>query len=455
MNKRIRTAIMILLVGLVALLGLQLLWTMSAYRSECRTLTQKAAVLADRAVSGYLWINAFTRYDSIQARYGRDMVPFLGGIDYHGQKLTMKIYDPQSGDYRRIEKKYDLLAEFATNADPNSVLYHVCGVDPERFDRMLDSLFRCNGIRTPHVVETVDRLTGAVLRTTAREGDDRRFTIRCDTLPLGIDDKEGLVVRFDGSLSGMPARLRAILLTSLVITLFIAILLVLLIRILIGQQRQSDFREEFVHHLIHEIRNPIAYLKRVLANPDDKEFPRRLQTAEGKIRRIDLLIEKLLSASSERLDIELRKVDIRRLLDDIRASYPDAEPEVEIEEGITAFRADPVHLSNALYNLVDNAVKYSPAAEKRVAIRCYLQSGMLCIDVRDWGVGIPGEFRPLVFDRYFRVPARRSTGATGFGLGLSYVRMVAEAHGGKVSLTACRPGSRFTLRIPYTPCDDQ
>lgn len=454
MNKRIRTAIMILLVGLVALLGLQLLWTASAYRSECRTLTQKAAVLADRAVSGYLWINAFTRYDSIQARYGRDMVPFLGGIDYHGQKLTMKIYDPQSGDYRRIEKKYDLLAEFATNADPNSVLYHVCGVDPERFDRMLDSLFRCNGIRTPHVVETVDRLTGAVLRTTAREGDDRRFTIRCDTLPLGIDDKEGLVVRFDGSLSGLLARLRAILLTSLVITLFIAILLVILIRILIGQQRQSDFREEFVHHLIHEIRNPIAYLKRVLANPDDKEFPRRLQTAEGKIRRIDLLIEKLLSASSERLDIELRKVDIRRLLDDIRASYPDAELDVEIEEGITAFRADPVHLSNALYNLVDNAVKYSPE-RKRVAIRCYRQSGMLCIDVRDWGVGIPPEFRPLVFDRYFRVPARRSTGATGFGLGLSYVRMVAEAHGGKVSLTACRPGSRFTLRIPYTPCDDQ
>ena len=453
MNKRIRTAILILLVGLVALLGLQALWTMSAYRSECRTLTQKAAILTDRAVAGYLWINAFTKYDSIQARYGRDMLPFLGGIDYHGQKLTMKIYDPQSGDYRRIEKKYDLLAEFATNADPNSVLYHVCGVDPERFDRMLDSLFRRNGIRTPHVVETVDRLTGAVLRTTAREGDDR-FTIRCDTLPLGIDDKEGLVVRFDGSLSGMPARLRAILLTSLVITLFIAILLVLLIRILIGHQRQSDFREEFVHHLIHEIRNPIAYLKRVLGEPDNKEFPRRLQTAEGKIRRIDLLIEKLLSASSEQLDIELRTVDIRRLLDDIRTSYPDAELDVEIEEGITAFRADPVHLANALYNLVDNAVKYSPE-RKRVAIRCYRQSGMLCIDVRDWGVGIPPEFRPLVFDRYFRVPARRSTGATGFGLGLSYVRMVAEAHGGKISLTACRPGSRFTLRIPYTPCDDQ
>lgn len=454
MNKRIRTAIMILLIGLVALLGLQALWVSSAYRSECRTLTQKAAILTDRAVAGYLYINAFSWYDSMRTRYGDGRQYYSGGIDYHKQKLTVKIYDPQSGDYRRIEKKYDSQAEFATNADPNSVLYHVCGVDPERFDRMLDSLFRRNGIRMPHVVETVDRLTGAVLRTTAREGDDRRFTIRCDTLPLGIDDKEGLVVRFDGSLSGLLARLRAILLTSLVITLFIAILLVILIRILIGQQRQSDFREEFVHHLIHEIRNPIAYLKRVLGEPDNKEFPRRLQTAEGKIHRIDLLIEKLLSASSERLDIELRKVDIRRLLDDIRASYPDAELDVEIEEGITAFRADPVHLSNALYNLVDNAVKYSPE-RKRVAIRCYRQSGMLCIDVRDWGVGIPPEFRPLVFDRYFRVPARRSTGATGFGLGLSYVRMVAKAHGGKISLTACRPGSRFTLQIPYTPCDDQ
>ena len=454
MNKRIRTAILILLVGLVALLELQALWVSSAYRSECRTLTQKAAILTDRAVAGYLWINAFSWYDSMQTRYGHDMAPFLGGIDYPGQKLSVKIYDPQSGDYRRIEKKYDSQAEFATNADPNSVLYHVCGVDPERFDRRLDRRLSGDGNCTAHGGATGDRLTGAVLRTTARKGDDRRFTIRCDTLPLGIDDKEGLVVRFDGSLSGLLARLRAILLTSIVITLFIAILLVLLIRILIGQQRQSEFREEFVHHLIHEIRNPIVYLKRVLAKPDDAEFPRRIPIAEAKIRRIDLLIEKLLSASSERLDIELREVDIRRLLDDIRASYPDAELDVEIEEGITAFRADPVHLSNALYNLVDNAVKYSPE-RKRVAIRCYRQSGMLCIDVRDWGVGIPGEFRPLVFDRYFRVPAHRSTGATGFGLGLSYVRMVAEAHGGKVSLTACRPGCRFTLRIPYTPCDDQ
>ena len=98
MNKRIRTAILILLVGLVALLGLQALWVSSAYRSECRTLTQKAAILTDRAVAGYLYINAFSWYDSMRTRYGDGQQYYSGGIHYPGQKLSVKIYAPQSGD---------------------------------------------------------------------------------------------------------------------------------------------------------------------------------------------------------------------------------------------------------------------------------------------------------------------------------------------------------------------
>ncbi len=74
----------------------------------------------------------------------------------------------------------------------------------------------------------------------------------------------------------------------------------------------------------------------------------------------------------------------------------------------------------------------------------------VCVSVKDWGIGIPLEFQILVYDRYFRVPHKKSVNVSGFGLGLSYVKMVARAHGGTVSFTSIyKQGSEFTIGIPY------
>ena len=147
--------------------------------------------------------------------------------------------------------------------------------------------------------------------------------------------------------------------------------------------------------------------------------------------------------------IRKQEVDIRAVLENIRASYPDTALHTEIAQDIPTFRADPVHYGNALRNLVDNAVKYAPEI-KRILIRCEVENGYISVSVRDWGMGIPLEFQPLIFERYFRVPPKKSVDVSGFGLGLSYVKMVAEAHGGDISfMSVYRQGSEFTIRIPY------
>lgn len=88
--------------------------------------------------------------------------------------------------------------------------------------------------------------------------------------------------------------------------------------------------------------------------------------------------------------------------------------------------------------------------KKRIAIRCYLEKNHVCVSVKDWGIGIPLEFQILVYDRYFRVPHKKSVNVSGFGLGLSYVKMVARAHGGTVSFTSIyKQDSEFTIGIPY------
>ena len=113
----------------------------------------------------------------------------------------------------------------------------------------------------------------------------------------------------------------------------------------------------------------------------------------------------------------------------------------------TAF-IDPVHLSNALQNLLDNAVKYSPE-DKAIAVRTFNRENNFCIAVRDNGIGISPSAQKKIFEKFFRVSQADLHIAKGFGIGLSYVREVARLHGGKVEVES-EPGkgSTFTLSIP-------
>lgn len=360
------------------------------------------------------------------------------------------VFDPKTQEYNKYERKYTDQADLVKYGAGLSFLYHVCGLDFEQFVKWLNIQFYKNNIRIPYIVEKVDTQTGAVLESTDPElSSDSDYTTLCDTLHLGIQGSDGIVVKFDGSYSGTIAQIRLITLLSFGITLLVAVILFGVIRVVVYQQKISEFRENFVRHMIHEIRNPIAYLKRALEFSASSNTDKNLRTASAKIGTINLLIEKLLSATSNKLDIDKRPVEIGRIFDDIRASYPDADLTTEIEPGLTPFRADPVHWVNALLNLVDNAIKYSPD-RTRVSIRCFRDNELICVSVADRGIGIPPEYKSLIFDRYYRVPSKRSVPISGFGLGLSYVRMVAEAHGGAVTVRSTyKQGSEFTIRIPY------
>lgn len=444
MNKRVKIAILIALIGVIAILGLQMLWISTSYRLEQKKLIQRAAPLTDQIVQSVILKNSGVWWDLMQARYGKNIKPYIGGIGHDDSLAVIKVYNPTTGLYNHFERKC-IGPDFAKYGLGTYMLYHVCGLDIEQYNQQLDSAFQANDIYIPYIIEKVNTQTGRVLKSTNKELDDGDFTVICDTLELGITGTDGVVVKFDGSYSGMFAQIRFILMSSFVITLLVAVILFGIIRIIVYQQKLSDFRENFVRHMIHEIKNPIVYLKRALEFPTDKS----LQTASGKITQINLLIEKLLSTSSNNLKVQKQEIDIRSILENIRESYPDADIKLEIAADISMFKADPLHYGNALLNLVDNAIKYSPD-EKRVSVRCYREKKHVCVMVKDWGIGIPLEFQLMIFDRYFRVPNKKSVNVSGFGLGLGYVKMVAEAHGGMVSFSSIyKQGSEFIIYVPY------
>lgn len=448
MNKRVRIAIFIALIGVIAILALQALWISTSYKLEQKKLIQRAAPLTEQAINAVILDNSHRWWRSIRKQYGETIRPYSGGVTFSDSLVVMNVYNPQTGLYDQFARKCSGTDLAKYGMGPN-MLYHVCELDIKQFNQQLDSVFQASNIYIPYIIEKVNIQTGRVEKSTNSELDDGVFTVVCDTMHLGITRTDGVVVKFDGSYSGMFAQIRFILLSSFAITLLVAVILFGIIRIIVYQQKLSDFRENFVRHMIHEIRNPIGYLKRVLNLSSRTNDDKNLQTASKKIGHINLLIEKLLSTTSNSLKIQTQKIDIRSVLENIRESYPDADIRLEIAPDISTFKADPLHYGNALLNLVDNAIKYSPD-EKRVLIHCYKEKRSVCVLVQDWGIGIPLEFQLMIFDRYFRVPLKKSVNVSGFGLGLGYVKMVAEAHGGTIAFSSIyKQGSEFIICIPY------
>jgi two-component system phosphate regulon sensor histidine kinase PhoR len=114
------------------------------------------------------------------------------------------------------------------------------------------------------------------------------------------------------------------------------------------------------------------------------------------------------------------------------------------------FQADKVHLTNIIYNLLDNAVKYSPDLLD-VEVRTYNQSSNIVVEITDKGLGMTIEQQRRIFEKFYRVPTGNIHNVKGFGLGLSYVKTMIEAHGGSVSVTSAPgKGSTFKIVLPVT-----
>ncbi|HEX5265573.1 MAG TPA: ATP-binding protein [Acidimicrobiales bacterium] len=231
-----------------------------------------------------------------------------------------------------------------------------------------------------------------------------------------------------------------------------------------ARRRADRLQDEFIANAGHELRAPVgalAVLAEMLAEEGSREVVRRLAgrllTEAARANRVvdDLItLGRLGSVGSEREEpVAIGAV----LADAVDRVGPLAEARgvpIEVAAGPTdaTVRGDPRQLGAAVFNLVENAVKYSPAGRPvRVAARD--DAGHVEVVVSDEGIGIPAEDVERVFERFYRVGARAPDGAGedpgGSGLGLSITRLVAEDHGGEVLVESVEgQGSTFVLRLP-------
>jgi two-component system phosphate regulon sensor histidine kinase PhoR len=251
---------------------------------------------------------------------------------------------------------------------------------------------------------------------------------------------------------------------SSVILLVVVVFFAYTIFIILRQKRLSEVQRDFINNMTHEFKTPLATISissEVLMKPNIIENPERLLNyatiIQTESKRLKNQVERVLQmATMEKEDLKLNKevIDLHEL---IRKVVVNTEVMLKQVNGMlkTIFTpqsliisADKLHLTNMIYNLIDNAIKYSKDAPE-ITIYTFEKRGGVEISIEDKGIGIEPEARRHIFQKFYRVPKGDVYDVKGFGLGLSYVRLMAEAHRGLVRVESeLGKGSRFTIYLP-------
>jgi two-component system, OmpR family, phosphate regulon sensor histidine kinase PhoR len=241
---------------------------------------------------------------------------------------------------------------------------------------------------------------------------------------------------------------------------------VLLYRSLLKQRRLAELKNEFISNITHELKTPIATvgvaieaLKNFNAIDNPERTKEYLDISQNELQRLSLLVDKVLKLSMfEKKEVELKyeTMNLEQVVDEVISSLKlqleKNRARISVDrEGDVTIQGDRLHLLSVVFNLVDNAIKYSKD-EPSIQIDIKEKENGIVLSITDNGIGIAAEYKDKVFDKFFRIPHGDTHNAKGYGLGLSYVAQVVEKHKGTIAIES-QPGigTKFIITLPKMP----
>jgi two-component system phosphate regulon sensor histidine kinase PhoR len=252
--------------------------------------------------------------------------------------------------------------------------------------------------------------------------------------------------------------------SSIILTLVILLSFSVTIYIIFRQKRLSEIKNDFVSNMTHELKTPISTISLASQMLNDKTIPTESKNYDNisriirdESKRLGYQVEKVLQMAifdQGRIKLKKKKTDVNELVHHVIINFT---LQIENKNGtvVEEYAADPavlnvdnVHFTNMISNLVDNAIKYSGEAPS-IHVSTLNHNGKLVIRVKDNGIGIRKEDQRRIFEKFYRVPTGNIHNVKGFGLGLSYVKKIAEEHHGSVNLKS-EPGkgTEFEISLP-------
>ena len=325
----------------------------------------------------------------------------------------------------------------------------------------MDSLLSVVGLNRDFTLLEVDGM-GKILRRSNRQ--ESSTALRTQVFSTRRDQSKGIQLALNNPYPELARRLSPLFAASAIILILFGAILIQLLRYLDEQKMMADLRNDFSYAMVHDMKSPLSSIimgarflhsGKVDDKPQIKE--KYYSIIESEAEHLLALVNKLLTISkleNKKLILNKQTVNLEPIIDDlVEKSKAKTEKKLHFTVDLLNHHvlADEQYLTEAISNLIDNAIKYSKD-EIEISITSQENDKYILLKVRDNGIGISKEDQLIIFDKFGRAAIHeqnRKGGVSGFGLGLNYVDQVMQAHGGKVTVQSEKDQySEFTLYIP-------
>ncbi len=427
-NPKIVTA-----ASLLVLLSLQTVWSVYTYRMQYNRLEEK--------------------YNEVfVASTFRDIMKRTKGAIPEGTRIVAgKVSEDGKDDYVPFQE---------------ALIKYNAPISLTQFDSIYQTFLIAENIHTKTIIDKINLRTGEVLESTDPTFRAWWGTVETEPALLRRDSTEALRAVIVSPHRNVLNRLGLLLFGSLISMIFIVWGIAYQIKIIITQNRIAQLRRTFSNAMVHDMKTPLNTIlmgTRILSSGkidhDTEKKKKHFDIIEDKCHHLLSLSDKVLTLAKieeDKLILDRTEVPLKPMIEELARNLSirtDKQITFEMHCPETEqVYADPIHLREIISNLIDNAVKYS-GDSVHINLSCRTTPNETRISVSDNGFGIPLKDQALIFEKFERASAanKRSLrgGATGFGLGLTYVQQVMQAHGGSVEVESIEgQGSEFTLIFP-------
>ncbi|MEX2595847.1 MAG: HAMP domain-containing sensor histidine kinase [Salibacteraceae bacterium] len=254
-------------------------------------------------------------------------------------------------------------------------------------------------------------------------------------------------------------------LMSSFVLIAVLIFFAFVISVILKQKRLSEIKNDFINNMTHELKTPISTIalsSDVLLQKGTEQNPERLRNyariIKSENQRLQTQVERVLQIArldKEEIDLKRQQVDMHELIElavpTIEMNFSDKK--ILLKTDLSAINysvyGDEMHITNIIFNLLDNAAKYS-GEEPKIELKTRSDDKGFYLTVTDNGPGIPKDQQRSIFEKFYRIPTGNVHDVKGFGLGLYYIKTIVDAHKGKIKIKSkLQEGSSFEVFLPY------
>lgn len=443
-----------------------------AERAELsRLISEKLNFVTDPSLLAFDNLSSTTHTQSDSIRFNLDQLPqdpfrlgkgTLG--DNRVQVISRQLMEALTNRYDEVREMVIQMAMESVRDNTPLPIYE--RISERELDVLLNYYLSNNGITIPYIYEVEDK-NHRVHYSSGKIPPDRGGSTYSQVIfPYDNPSRMYFVkVYFPTKDQEIRSSLDFII-PSAIFTVLLFVVFVVTIASIFRQKKLEEMRKDFVNNMTHELKTPVSTImvaSQMLSSDGMEATDERRQKwtssimAEGQ--RLELLIDKVLQMSffdKDKVKLKLKEIDMEELLLNVTNIFSlkvenfGGEINVELEAEEALVEGDEMHLTNIVFNLLDNAVKYrDPNRPPILTVGTTSDSKSIKVFIRDNGLGMKKEHAKKIFERFYRVPTGNRHDVKGYGLGLAYVYHMVELHHGQISVDSeLGKGTKFVITLP-------